>query len=235
VGNPHTSEDSDRNEDFLKTIYIVNGDNPVKTGKIKELKKGKKESDCPTGWRPATHEDGARDRVFCFMGDFKTRNGVKDASNLNKADIDDLIDDFTGKISEPGTERAQLVLTYPNLASNLNASALPNPGLDASVNACDDDADNDGVYNSADNCPNTPNPGQRDSLGNGIGDACRNLPICDVNYDHQVDINDINLILEARDTPAAFHDPRDANGDRKITVNDARICVNHCAKSNCQP
>ena len=38
--------------------------------------------------------------------------------------------------------------------------------------AVDGDFDNDGAPDTADNCPNTPNPDQADSDGNGIGDAC---------------------------------------------------------------
>jgi len=34
------------------------------------------------------------------------------------------------------------------------------------------DSDRDGILNQLDNCPNTPNPEQADSNGNGIGDAC---------------------------------------------------------------
>jgi len=32
--------------------------------------------------------------------------------------------------------------------------------------------DNDAIADSTDNCPLVHNPGQRDSNGNGIGDAC---------------------------------------------------------------
>ena len=46
-------------------------------------------------------------------------------------------------------------------------------------NACDpcpldpdDDIDGDGVCGDVDNCPNDPNPGQEDTNGNGVGDAC---------------------------------------------------------------
>ena len=34
------------------------------------------------------------------------------------------------------------------------------------------DADCDGVHDAIDNCPHTPNPDQRDSNRNGVGDAC---------------------------------------------------------------
>ncbi len=38
------------------------------------------------------------------------------------------------------------------------------------------DTDGDGVSDSFDNCPNTPNPGQEDADTDGIGDACDNCP-----------------------------------------------------------
>ncbi len=40
------------------------------------------------------------------------------------------------------------------------------------------DADSDGVIDSLDNCPNTPNADQADSNSNGIGDACEAGPTC---------------------------------------------------------
>jgi len=41
---------------------------------------------------------------------------------------------------------------------------------------CDTDSDNDGLPNSADNCPYEPNPDQTDSDGDGVGDPCDNCP-----------------------------------------------------------
>ena len=38
------------------------------------------------------------------------------------------------------------------------------------------DQDKDGIPDLVDNCPTTPNPSQADSVGNGIGDACRDQP-----------------------------------------------------------
>ena len=41
----------------------------------------------------------------------------------------------------------------------------------------DPDNDGDGVPDSADNCPATPNPGQEDNDGDGIGNACETMDI----------------------------------------------------------
>jgi hypothetical protein len=40
----------------------------------------------------------------------------------------------------------------------------------------EDDSDGDGVPNSADNCPDVPNPDQADTDGDGVGDACDTCP-----------------------------------------------------------
>ena len=57
---------------------------------------------------------------------------------------------------------------------------------------------------------------------------------CDVDVDGDIDINDIRLVLAARNTPASGpDDPRDADGDGFITVLDARVCTLRCTLPGC--
>lgn len=70
-----------------------------------------------------------------------------------------------------------------NSANNSGALYVFN-GIDGSSGS---DSDGDGVDDSVDNCPNTPNPGQLDSDNDGVGDACDN---CAVNFNpDQTDSN----------------------------------------------
>lgn len=57
---------------------------------------------------------------------------------------------------------------------------------------------------------------------------------CDADDDGDIDILDIRLIGDARNTPATGpDDPRDADNDGTITVLDARICVLRCSLLRC--
>ena len=58
---------------------------------------------------------------------------------------------------------------------------------------------------------------------------------CDVNGDSFINRTDISAIFLARNTPASgSDDPRDADGDTTITVNDVRACVLRCDLPVCQ-
>jgi hypothetical protein len=56
---------------------------------------------------------------------------------------------------------------------------------------------------------------------------------CDVDFDDDVDQNDINAITSARGQTVPAGDWRDYDKDRLITVNDARACTQLCTLGNC--
>jgi hypothetical protein len=58
-------------------------------------------------------------------------------------------------------------------------------------------------------------------------------PACDIGRRGVIDITDIDIIVSSLNTPAAPGDPRDADGDGKITTNDARACVAKCSEPRC--
>lgn len=70
-------------------------------------------------------------------------------------------------------------------------------------------------------------------LSIGIASSAQ-AAVCDVDADGDIDRLDLGLIISVRDTPASGpDDPRDADGDGTITVNDARSCVRQCNLPKC--
>ena len=96
------------------------------------------------------------------------------------------------------------------------------------------DTDADGVCDNVDNCPTKPNPDQKDSNGNGVGDACEAVVAkCDMDGDADIDKLDIAAITKLRNKPASANPKADADGNGTINVNDARACVLRCTRPNC--
>jgi hypothetical protein len=96
-----------------------------------------------------------------------------------------------------------------------------------------EDRDGDGVGDVCDNCPDVPNPGQEDENGNGIGDACE-VAKCDLDSDGDIDSLDIRAITKLRGkkvppAPAAA----DYDNNKYINVNDARGCTLICTRPSC--
>jgi hypothetical protein len=58
-------------------------------------------------------------------------------------------------------------------------------------------------------------------------------PPCDIDANRVVDINDIQAIAAARNTPAVPGDARDVDGNGIINLNDTRQCVLQCTNPRC--
>lgn len=94
------------------------------------------------------------------------------------------------------------------------------------------DLDGDGVLNSDDICPDTPPDTVVDSEGCPIVEPGR---VCDVDLDDDVDRRDIRKILRSfRQLATGPDDPRDANGNGRIDIRDALICIKECDRRFCR-
>ncbi|WP_305046051.1 dockerin type I domain-containing protein [Geoalkalibacter sp.] len=68
-------------------------------------------------------------------------------------------------------------------------------------------------------------------VDNGQG---QQIDKCDVDGDGDIDKADLALISRARNQSATGpEDPRDADGDGRITPNDVKVCTQECTRPNC--
>lgn len=99
------------------------------------------------------------------------------------------------------------------------------------------DNDNDGIANKYDNCPDTYNPEQIDSDGDGIGDECDYL--CgDADGNGSTDLGDPvfikNFVFNYGPSPIPLSSG-DANADGNTDIGDAVMIINHIFREGIDP
>ncbi len=78
-----------------------------------------------------------------------------------------------------------------------------------------------------------PNASHQSPVLSNLSLTKRTAAVCDANNDGVVNRTDINLIFTALGLTVGPNDPRDPDGDGKITIYDSRKCVLACNKPNC--
>ena len=123
--------------------------------------------------------------------------------------------------------------------SGFNSTAILNVIGDALANI---DADNDGIHNGNDNCPDDYNPNQEDGDGDGIGDVCdncNNLIYTDGNLDGNegIDIFDVLMLVDVllgANENSCLEEAGDMNGDGYVNVLDVINLVQQILGGNQQ-
>ena len=104
------------------------------------------------------------------------------------------------------------------------------------------DADNDGVFNGMDNCPDDYNPYQEDGDGDGLGDACDNCNseifyLGNINGDDTINIIDVLMLIDVVlgvNVNECMYSASDMNGDDYVNVLDVLELVQDILGGNQQ-
>lgn len=131
-----------------------------------------------TFWGSSPSQGSAADLVV-------SRSGATPAPPLQTAVA-------VGAPTEP-VEAKPILAHWSELQNTLKRANLFRTTRQQASGAPDEDADMDGVLNGADNCPQYPNPDQKDNDADGVGDLC--------DQDQQASINNIPLVLKGTTIP----------------------------------
>lgn len=144
--------------------------------------------------------------------------GVRDSGNDPAISNPEVVMDADVVVGELNV-LSQLPVTALIIApSRLCVTRMTDMGMTSTLDACQVDADGDGVEDAVDNCPTVANADQLDSNGDGFGNLCD----ADLDNDGLVGALDIAAFKSAFGTSGANLDS-DFNGDGWVNTLDLAI------------
>lgn len=169
----------------------------------------------PTGPAPVTYEENF-DKNWVHIAAVNTNenqilyiNGIKVGESGGKITIRPGILQRSFKLLIGGSEATsnQEIITlnlYTGLMDEVKIydAAISEAEIKKQIEKCSGDSDCDEVTDASDNCPQMPNPSQKDSDEDGKGNVCEGIPFTEINCNDKLD-NDLDQKLDCMDSDCA--------------------------------
>jgi uncharacterized repeat protein (TIGR01451 family) len=129
------------------------------------------------GAAPATTVTDTLPAELAFLSAVPSQGSCGATGQLVTCTLGDLASGATATIDLLTAASGTAAGSVTNTIAVASTAPDPDPSNNQATLVTPVDRDDDGIPDTEDNCPTTPNPGQQDTDCDGVGDACDNCPV----------------------------------------------------------